>query len=97
MTNEFTAYELKEIIRVAFIFNPSFSEEQFQSLIELERRVGDPGYLETISGLMKLEKETGVPLSQVFETRDRLLQENEELEQKVAAHDSTSRFSSTST
>lgn len=86
MADEFTAEELKEVIRAARIFNPGFSEDQFQSLNELEARLADSGYLETVSGLLKLEKETGVPLNQVFETRAQLLQENEELEQKVTAH-----------
>lgn len=86
MADEFTVEELKEIVRAARIFNPGFSEEQFQSLTELEARLADSGYLETVSGLLKLEKETGVPLNQIFETRDRLLQENEELEQKVARY-----------
>lgn len=42
MANEFTAEQLKEIIRAARVFNPGFTEEQFQSLIELERHAGDP-------------------------------------------------------
>jgi chromosome segregation ATPase len=86
MANEFTAEELKQVIRAARIFNTGFSKDQFQSLSELEARLADSDYLETVSGLLKLEKETGVPLSQVFQTRDRLLQQNEELEKKVAAH-----------
>lgn len=86
MANEFTAEELKEVIRAARVFNPGFSEEQFQSLVELERHAGDPGYLETVKGLQRLEKETGIPLSQALETHARLLRENEELGQKVAAH-----------
>jgi len=84
MADEFTAEKLKEVIRAARIFNPGFSEEQFQSLTELEARLADSGYLETVSGLQKIEKETGVSLSQVLETYGRLLGENEELEQKVA-------------
>ncbi len=85
MIDEFTPEELKEVIRAARIFNPGFGEEQFESLIELETRLTESGYLETVSGLWKLEKETGVPLSQVLETRERLLRENEELRQKVIA------------
>jgi len=86
MPNEFTAEELKEVIRAARVFNPSFSEEQFQNLVELERHAGDPGYLETVKGLQRLERETGTPLSQTLETHNRLLRENEVLEKKVAAH-----------
>ena len=86
MANEFTAEEIKEVIRAARVFNPGFSEEQFQSLVELERHVGDPSYLETVKGLQRLEKETGIPLNQALETHNRLLRENEGLEKKVAAH-----------
>jgi chromosome segregation ATPase len=86
MANEFTAEELKEVIRAARVFNPGFSEEQIQSLIELERHAGDPAYLETVKGLQRLEKETGTPLSQALETHNRLVRENEGLGQKVAAH-----------
>lgn len=85
MANEFTAEQLKEIIRAARVFNPGFSEEQFQSLIELERHMGDPGYLETVRGISKLEEERGIPLSQALEMHGRLLRESEELGQKLAA------------
>jgi len=86
MVSEFTAEGLKEVVRAARVFNPGFSEEQFQNLVELERHAGDPNYLETVKGLRRLEEETGIPLSQVLETYNRLLLENEELGQKVAAH-----------
>jgi phytoene/squalene synthetase len=86
MANEFTAEELEEVIRAARVFNPGFSDEQFQSLVEFERHVGDSGYLETVKGLERLEKETGIPLSQALEAHNRLLRENEALENKVAAH-----------
>jgi valyl-tRNA synthetase len=87
MADEFIAEELKEIIRAARIFNPGFSEEQFQSLTELEARLADSSYLEAVSGLRKLEKEEGISLSQALETHVRLLRQNEELEEKAAAHD----------
>jgi len=87
MANEFTAEELKEVIRAARVFNPGYSEEQFRSLIELEERLADAGYLETVTGLRKLEKEKGIPLSQALETHTRLLHENEDLEKELAARD----------
>jgi len=84
---EFTAEELKEIIRAARIFNPGFSQEQFQSLTEMEQHLRDSGYLETVTGLRKLEAEREVTLSQALETYQRLLPQNEELCQRVVAHD----------
>ena len=86
MTYEFTTEELKEAIRAARLFNRGFTEEQFQSLLELEKHIGDSGYLETVRSLRKLETEKGIPLSQALETHDRLLRDNEELGQKVVAH-----------
>lgn len=85
MADEFTAEELKEAIRAARIFNHSYGEEQFQSLIALQGHLGGSDCLETVRGLMKLEKEKGIPLSQALETYDRLLGENEELGQKAVA------------
>jgi chromosome segregation ATPase len=83
--NEFTPEELKEVIRAARVFNPGFSEEQLQSLVELQRHAADSTYLETVKGLQRLEKEAGVPMSQALEMHGRLLRENKEMEQKLAA------------
>jgi len=85
MANEFTDEELKEVIRTARIFNPAFNEEQFQSLVKLQGHFADSDYLETVSGLRKLERDRGIPLSQALETHDRLLRENKGLEKKLAA------------
>lgn len=85
MMDEFTPEELKEVIRAARVFNPGFGEEQFQSLSELEAHVADSGYLETVSGLRKLEEEKGISLSQALETYDQLLRGNEKLKRKLAA------------
>ncbi len=85
MTHEFTPEELKEVIRSARAFNPGFSEKQLQSLVELQTRLADSGYLEAVNGLVKLEREKGVSLSQALEMHNQLLQENEKLERRVAA------------
>ena len=85
MVNEFTVEELKEVIKAARIFNPGFGEEQFQSLVELEARLSDSGYLKTVSGLLKLEKEKDIPLGQALEMYDRLLRDNEALNKEVTA------------
>ena len=85
MTHEFTPEELTEVIRSARAFNPGFSEKQLQSLAELQTRLADSGYLEAVNGLVKLEREKGVPLSQALEMHNQLLQKNEKLERRIAA------------
>ncbi len=85
MTHEFTAEELKEVIRSARTFNSGFSEKQLASIVELQARLADSGYLEALSGLVILEREKGVSLNQALEIHNQLLQENEKLERKVTA------------
>lgn len=84
MTYEFTAVELKEVIRSARAINPGLDEKQVQSLVELQVRLADSGYLEAVDGLIKLEKETGAHFSQAMERHCQLLKESEKLEKKIA-------------
>ncbi len=48
MANEFTDEELGEIIRAARVFDRSLSEEQFQSMVELQGHLADSSYLKTV-------------------------------------------------
>lgn len=84
MDFEFTAEELKDVIRAARVFSPGFSEEQLQGLVELEGRLADSGFLETLQGLLRLEKEKGRPCNQALDAYEELIQRNEELEGGVA-------------
>lgn len=84
MSEEFTADEVKEVIRAARIFCPSFSERQYQDLMVLERRLADYGYLEAVRGLARLEEETGTPCTEVLDGYNRLQQKRQELEKELA-------------
>lgn len=86
MNRDLTAEELKEVIRAARVFSPGFGESELQGIAELQRRLKDSGYLETVRAVSRLESERGIPLSQALETYDHLVLENVELEKKVAAH-----------
>lgn len=84
MNTEFTSEELKEIIRAAHICNPGFDEEKMQTLMELQTRLSESGYLETIEGVAKMEKQQGVSLNQVLERSQQLLKEMGKLEKKAS-------------
>jgi hypothetical protein len=90
MMQEFNTEELKEVTRSARAYNPAFNEQKMQNLIELQKRLSDSGYLETIGGVAKLEKEQGVSLNQVIERVLQLLRDNTKLDQKVAVQRSNS-------
>jgi hypothetical protein len=65
MDNEFTAEEIRDAARMARVHCPGFSEDDFESLMELERRINDSGYLEAVLGLIRLEEEKGYPVRKV--------------------------------
>jgi len=83
MNSEFTPQEIQEIIRSARIVNPGFSETQMQSLLELQTRLKESGYLETIEGISRLEKEQGISLNQVLEKTRKLLTEQTRIEKQI--------------
>jgi len=90
MTEEFTPEELREVIRAARVFSHGFSEEQFQNLCELESRLRDSGYLETVRGLVVLEQENGIRCTEALNAYKEILgrkakvnQEMPELELKL--------------
>lgn len=89
MDNEFTPSEIEEAITAARIFSPDYGQEQFQASRELERRLGDSGYLGVACGLARLEKERGVACTEAIDTYEQLLKENEELEQKITDYRAT--------
>ena len=48
MDNDFTADEIRDVVRIARVHCLGFSEDDFESLMELERRITDSGYLEAV-------------------------------------------------
>jgi chromosome segregation ATPase len=86
MSDEFSAEETKELIQAARIFCPGFDEQKFQSIMELERHFADSGYLETVSGLSRLEEERGVTINEALDSYEELLADVTQLEEKAASY-----------
>ena len=84
MSYEFTDDEIKEIVKAARIFSQSFNEEEFQALRELEDRLSDSGFLETLRGLVRMQEEMGATANQILDAVEELLGEREQLEAEIA-------------
>jgi len=84
MDHEFTVEEIREAARVARIYCPGFSDEKFESLMELESRADEPGYLEAVQGLLRLEEEKGVLCTEALDAYEGLLESSTKLGKQVA-------------
>ncbi|MFC2060030.1 hypothetical protein ACFLTZ_02905 [Chloroflexota bacterium] len=84
MDHEFTVDEIRDAARMARVYCPGFSEEKFQSLIDLEKRIGDSGYLEAVLGLIRLEEEMGLSYSEALDACEELSAKKSSLGRKVS-------------
>ncbi|MBI2851963.1 MAG: hypothetical protein HYX84_02500 [Chloroflexi bacterium] len=80
MEQRFTAEEIKDAAKTARVYCPGFSEEMFESLMEIERRIADSGYLEVIQGLLRLEQEKGISCTEALDVCEKLIKRKTELE-----------------
>ena len=85
MNSEFTVEEIKDAARMARIHCPGFSEDGFESLMDLEKRITDSGYLEAVQGLIRLEEEKGISCTEALDVCQKLLEQKTKLEQEVPA------------
>ncbi|MDP2953885.1 MAG: hypothetical protein Q8O76_11295 [Chloroflexota bacterium] len=81
---KFTAEEIKEIVRFAQLLAPGFSEEQYQSLVQMQEEMAGSGFIETAYGLHRLEQKYGIPCSQALDKYVQLVEEKAKLEPEVA-------------
>lgn len=84
MGYEFTTDEIKNIARAARVHCPGFTQDMFEGLMELERRIDDSGYLEAVQGLIHLEEERGIPCSQALDAYQELLEQKADLEKQLS-------------
>ena len=83
MDNKFTADEIRDAVRITRVHCPGFSEDDFESLMELERRITDSGYLEAVLGLIRLEEEKGISCTEALDTCEKLVKQKAKLEKLV--------------
>ena len=83
MEHEFTAEEIKDAARTARVYCHGFTEDMFESLMEIEKRIADSGYLEAILGLIRLEEEKGISCTEALDTCKKLFKQKAKLEREV--------------
>ncbi len=83
MNKDFSGEEIKNVIRMARVHCPGFSENMFESLMELEKYIADSGYLEVIQGILRLEEEKGVKFTEALTACEELMVQREKLERQV--------------
>jgi chromosome segregation ATPase len=84
MENEFTIDEIKEAVQMARIYCPALTAEQFEGAVELQKRLRDSGYLETVCSLARLERERGTTCAKALDACEELLQKKAQLEAELA-------------
>lgn len=84
MDNEFTNEEIRDAVRMARAHCPGFSEDDFESLMELERRITDSGYLDAVLGLIRLEEEKGISCTEALDACEKLIKQKTKVEQEVS-------------
>jgi len=85
MKEEFSPEEISQIVRAARVWAQGFTQEQLQQMIDSQSHLGDPGFCETAWGMVRLEREKGVPCTEALDAYTQLLKGNSELEQKAAS------------
>ena len=83
MNGEFTVDEIRDATRMARVHCPGFTDDDFESLMELERRIADSGYLEAVLGLIRLEEEKGVSCTKALDACEKLLEQKAKLERQI--------------
>jgi len=85
MEQQFTADEIRDAAKTARVYCPGFNEDMFESLMEMERHVADPAYLEVVQTLIRLEEEKGISFTEALDACEELLEQKAKLEREVPA------------
>ncbi len=83
MSEKFTIDEIKDAVRMARVYCPGFNEDMFESLMELQKRVAESGYLEAEMGLIRLEDEKGISCTKALDAYYEMLEQKAKLEKEI--------------
>jgi len=83
VNDELTIEEIRDAVKLARIYSPSYTEEEFQASAELIRRLGESGYLEAVRSIARLEREQGIKLDSVMDACEKLVKDEKGLDKKL--------------
>ena len=79
MEFELNREELGQVLQAMRVLLPNIGEERFQSLLEAQEKLSSAGFLEAVWGIVRLQEEKGIDLSDAIDEYQNLLKKNEKL------------------
>lgn len=80
---DFNGEEMKNVVKVARVHCPGFTEDMFESLMVLEKRFAESGYLEVVEGILRLEEEKGITVTDALKVSRVLIEQKQKLDAQV--------------
>jgi len=85
MESELNREELGQVLQAMRVLVPSIGDEQFQSLLAAQEKLSTTGFLEAVWGVVRLQEEKGIDLSDAIDEYQNLLEGNEKLVRERAS------------
>lgn len=79
MEFELNQEELGQVLQAMRVLLPNVSNEEFRSLLAAQENISSAGFLEAVWGVVRLQQETGIDLTQATDEYRQLLRKNEKL------------------
>jgi DNA repair exonuclease SbcCD ATPase subunit len=79
MEFELNQEELAQVLQAMRVLLPNVDNEKFQSLLAAQENLSSAGFLEAVWGVVRLQQETGIDLTQAMDEYQQLLRRNEKL------------------
>jgi len=85
MEFELNREELGQVLQSMRVLLPNIGEERFQSLLDAQEKLSSAGFLEAVWGIVRLQEEKGIDLSDAIDEYQNLLKKNEKLAHEQAS------------
>jgi predicted nucleic acid-binding Zn-ribbon protein len=85
MEREFSPEELSQLVKAAQVAAPGFTQEEYQSMVDSQKKLGESGFCEAVWAVLRLQKQKGINCAEVLDAVDELLQKRAKLETDIAS------------
>jgi DNA repair exonuclease SbcCD ATPase subunit len=79
MEFELNQEELGQVLQAMRVLLPNGSDDKFRSLLAAQENLSSAGFLEAVWGVVRLQQETGIDVTQAIDEYRQLLRDNEKL------------------
>jgi predicted nucleic acid-binding Zn-ribbon protein/predicted RNA-binding Zn-ribbon protein involved in translation (DUF1610 family) len=84
MEHEFSPEEISQLVKVAQIMAPGLTQEDYQSLVDSQEKLGESGFCEAVWAVVRLQEQKGFNCAEVLEAVEELLRDKAKLETDIA-------------